>query len=573
MRGRFGRTIAAVGILGVASLLCAAGGDDELLGTGGVTERSLGEQSDYVAECQIAKVLEDNKSDVIACHGATQASQEWEEVIRLGGAFRANAAHWETLEARTQTQTACGESRAPESQSLSQARAAVTQAETAAQSTDDALATAQALELARSAFAAAIEKEKAEVLKSTNDARATFASALATAENTNRSPADFRKAVRDPARRSACRSYAAALNRALSRQDVSPQESQDAAVKARVDDTIGKTTGLSSALTGASSVVEQPGAPDRIVYTVMSALGADSKTTGTQLLMTLNLASIGAADSTRPVASTALRNLFLRVGLPLRSTSGQTQAAGAMLATPGANPNVTRMTFVLGGSLLDSSDPRLADHAECFDFARSYAPLALNEKESASRSAERQLYYGSCAQIAANRDRLAWRTGVGVYTTQQGDQQKTTPEILAGALVYGPSDWLMFNLIGQRLLEPHIVNTLGAGVALNIDAGGQTPGSQWGRLSLETLVMVEMTQHDPSAGISSSTGWEARTSISAYGKILTGGIGQVSIGPRILSTGHVGLFATVALTYDADHLINDLLLPPPVSAASAPSTP
>jgi hypothetical protein len=43
-------------------------------------------------------------------------------------------------------------------------------------------------------------------------------------------------------------------------------------------------------------------------------------------------------------------------------------------------------------------------------------------------------------------------------------------------------------------------------------------------------------------------------------------LSQFSVGPRILGSGDVGLFATFALTYDADHLINGLLTPPPTTS-------
>ena len=62
--------------------------------------------------------------------------------------------------------------------------------------------------------------------------------------------------------------------------------------------------------------------------------------------------------------------------------------------------------------------------------------------------------------------------------------------------------------------------------------------------------------------IKHGTSWEARLSATASGKVATGGVGQFSIGPRILSSGTVGLFSTIALTYDADTLINNLLTPP-----------
>jgi len=597
--------------LGLALPLDARAADDSFdpLQAGGVKEDQLTVVSNYKAELAIAGVLQAKKEDVLVCYGAVASPSSWQAVIDLGTRFS-------TLIAGQAAQQAARAELKKQQSTLEQAKSKLVAAEqtlteaTNAQSewakrtdpaatekkiaADNALASAKAgqvvatqdVAVATKAVATATTKLAALQVTDTSGDKAApqslrdeFASALAVTENSARSPANFRAAVKDAKRRAACLRYTTAVNAAFNSTSAAKNapdanEEQTARVKARIEDTIGKTTDVASAVTGSSSALEQPGAPERVVYTVMSALGADSKTTGSQLLMTLNLASIGSSDSAKPVDNVFLRNLFLRVGLPLQSGSSTSQAAAVATtpssamsgsATPATTPEVKRLSFVLGGSLADASDPRLATHDECFDFVKAYVPLALNETESKARVAERQLYYGSCAQIAANRDRLAWRAGLGLVTTKDADRETTKPEVIAGALVYGPSDWVLFNAIGQRLLEPYVVNTVGGGVSLNIDAGGETPGSQWGRLSLDAIGLAEFRPRDASAGVASSKSWEARLSVTGSGKVATGGVAQFSIGPRILSSGDVGLFSTVALTYDADQLINQLLVPPAAS--------
>jgi hypothetical protein len=61
-----------------------------------------------------------------------------------------------------------------------------------------------------------------------------------------------------------------------------------------------------------------------------------------------------------------------------------------------------------------------------------------------------------------------------------------------------------------------------------------------------------------------STDWEMRIAPTLRGKLLGNSIGTVALGPRILGS-HLdspGVLATVALTYDADTLVNSLLTPP-----------
>ncbi|HKY36571.1 MAG TPA: hypothetical protein VJN18_11565 [Polyangiaceae bacterium] len=548
--------------------------EDELLGAARVNP-SLTEEHTYSIERRLVPLLEQQLPSVKRCYDVgPETSARWDGVLQRGKLLSSSITALDLAYAGRRVETA---------------NAAVIQA------TGDALERAKSEQKAASeAFevlnktsgpqqagappttAEDATKQVGAAAKQADTARNEFVRALVTAENAARSPKDFRRAVNDPERVEACKAYRAAFNVAVRSQqpaalEPSPAKEQAqieaATVKARLEDAIGKTTATTSAVTGSSNLVEQPGAPERIVYTVMSALGADSETTGTQLLMTLNLASAVASSDTKPVQNPFLRNLFLRVGLPLEVTEGKSQADDPESAPETDAPEVSRMTFVVGGSLLDESDPRLHTGDECFQFVKAYIPPTLDEAESRNRVRERQLYYASCAQIVANRQRLAWRVGLGTLTTKEESRQRTKPEVVAAALVYGPTDWLLFNAIGQRFLQPYKVNTVGGGFSAILDAGGDQPGGQWGRLSIDALGFAQFREKDDEASISRSKEWEARVAVTGSGKVVTGGVAQFSLGPRIFSSGEVGLFSTVALTYDADNLIHSLLTPLPETAA------
>ncbi len=569
-------------LLALLSLSTRSGAEPLEVDLGGPADEhsSLTAASDYQLERAFVSVLKAQQDNVFACYGvATDKHKPWLDLLELGsklsGQVQVNAdlkAAQTNVKAATSTLEAANVSvsKAQDALSVWEKRTEPDAIKPTIAAKGELTAALKAQASAKAAVndantalaAAQVALSKVGSTADPKPMRDKFAQDLATLQNAQRSPKDFRKAAEDPARRKACKAYQDAVNAALNVDQATGSDEDEAAarVTARINDTIGKTTGVSSAVTGSSSALEQPGAPERVVYTVMAALGADSKTTGNQLLMTLNLASIGASDSTKPVESVLLRNLFLRVALPLEKTQNQSQAAAATGGT--TRPSVSRMSFVLGGSLLDESDPRLPTHDDCFDFARTYTPFALDEKEDEKRIDERQLYYGQCAQIAANRDRLAWRVGAGLATTTEDNRQKTRTEILAAAAVYAPNDTIFFNAIAQRLLEPYVVNTVGGGFSLYVDAGGDKPGTQWGRLSIDALGLAELRPRDDAAGVTHSTGWEARLALTGYGKVASGGVAQFSVGPRILGSGEVGLFSTFALSYDADSLVTTLLTPP-----------
>ena len=568
----------------------AVGAEEDILGPGKVNV-ALPNEHDYKVERRLVPLIEQQLPNLKRCYDAgPETSARWDSVLTLGKTLTSSIPELDLARALRRIEMANAavlqapaeqlERAKSEQQAASDAFEAVRKSVEAlrkekGQQSLEAVAppALKAEEAQKRANAAADQAESA--AKQTDAARTEFVHALVSVENAARSPKDFRKAVSDPERVKACNDYRAAFNIAVRSQQAALEPSADteqaqiqaATVKARLEDTLGKTTATTSAVAGSSNLLEQPGAPERIVYTVMSALGADSETTGTQLLMTLNLASSLASSDAKPVESPFLRNLFVRVGLPLEVTEGQSQADDPENAPETDTPDVSRMSFVVGGSLLDDSDPRLHTDDKCFKFVKAYIPPTLDEEESQNRVRERQLYYASCAQIVANRQRLAWRAGLGILTTKEESHQRTKPEVMAAALVYGPTDWLLFNAIGQRFLQPYKVNTVGGGFSAILDAGGDQPGGQWGRLSIDALGFAQFREKDEAAGISRSKEWEARLAITGSGKIVSGGVAQFSVGPRIFSSGDVGLFTTVALTYDADNLIHSLLTPLPQTAA------
>jgi hypothetical protein len=182
---------------------------------------------------------------------------------------------------------------------------------------------------------------------------------------------------------------------------------------------------------------EQPGSPDKIVFSLMGALGADSRTNGSQLVMTLNLANLYAPTEKQRLALNAtMRNLMLRANLPL-SASENTPTAGSATptdtdaATAASKEDVSRFSVVLGSSLADDTDQRLSVHDKCYSAVLAYRPVpdVLDETDMAE---ERKDYYDICNRRAAHATRLAWRAGLSFLTPSGSEAGDTKVELAGG---------------------------------------------------------------------------------------------------------------------------------------------
>lgn len=402
---------------------------------------------------------------------------------------------------------------------------------------------------------------------------------------TARKVTEFESYLENTSQRKACDrlraayiAYGASAPKAAARDEDSATK---AAVRARAQDILRKAAPLTSALGSGNGFLEGGGAPDRAIFSLLTALGADQATNGTSAVMTLGLANLfGWTDEERLSKPAAARNLFLRSTLPLSATKPD-PIAGAPADTPsgGSTPaSVTRMSFVLGTSLLDDTDPRLgkkksADgqgdkdaNMECYRSVVHYFWTATTEVDESSRAEDRAPFFDECNRRAAEKQRVAVRAGVGLLV----EDQKTKVETAGAALVWAPTSWLYFNGLYQRLFLPSPRHSFGGGLSFGCNLGGQKSGvDAWTRLGLDALVLGVLED-----GKSVET--EVRLMINTKFK-LGDNVLTVGIGPRMLGDGlsSPGALASVGLSYDADDLIGPLLAGPsaPIGTAASASSP
>jgi len=323
--------------------------------------------------------------------------------------------------------------------------------------------------------------------------------------------------------------------------------------RARASDVLRKASPLSGSLLTGSGLAELPGAPDKVIFSLMTALGADSQTSGSNAVMTLNLASLFVPDqAARLKLGPLVRNVFLRATLPLSSTN---QGSAIVAATATDEPRVSRFSIVLGGSLLDDADPRL--FGRCYQVALAYAPFrGIDDPVKAAADVDRRRdYYDVCNRLIANQQRVAWRAGVRYQTTIEATP-KTRAEVYAGALVWAPDSHLNINVLYQRVKLPDAYHLYGGGISVAGNVGGAASGvDSWARIGIDLLVLGKHTD-DPK-----SDDWEARITPTVRARVLDNSIVTLSLGPRFFG-GHIDdpdLVAQVALVQDVDTLFDPLL--------------
>jgi hypothetical protein len=422
--------------------------------------------------------------------------------------------------------------------------------------------------VAKQALARAVAQlERSKSTRGTSDALlAAFDSVVDSA-----TPQDFVEMLESEPRRAACRDVARALrdaqkpsaeaNERAIRADAEAQLEPD---RAHASDLLRKASTSITAITGTSAEVEHAGAPDTVVLAIMSALGAGKETSGSNVVMTLNLASIAVQDQRKRLElAPPVRNLFLRVTAPLEATepkavTGATEGAD----TAEGEPEVKRLNLVLGTSLLDSSDPRLKPNRECYARVVDYFPPASTDTKESERIEKRTNLFDVCNRRAAYEQRLALRAGISLLTDQNSDDPNTRPELYAGALVYAPAPFLYTNLLYQAIVEPSEIHVFGAGLSIGTNVGGRDSGvDSWSRVGLDTLFLVARSAD------AEEWDWEWRVVPTARFKI-GDTVSQLGIGPRLLGSGDGGLFATIALSYDVDALMDPLLTTPATPGAS-----
>ena len=378
-------------------------------------------------------------------------------------------------------------------------------------------------------------------------------------------PKDFDAFLEDEKRQAACDSLAAAFaesqqgsKEASEQRQAANAAAEKAPDEAHATDLMRKASTIATALTSSGGEVENPGAPDTVALAIMSALGANKETSGSHAVMTLNLAALVVPrEEKRLTLSPAVRNLFVRVAAPLESTEPK-PVTDATDETESAEsqPNVKRLSVVLGTSLLDASDPRLKPNRECYKKAVQFLPPASTATAEESRAKQRKDLFDVCNRRAAYEQRLALRAGVSIISNADSNNPNTQPELYSGALVYAPTSWIYTNLLYQGIVKPRKIQVMGAGVSIARNVGGPDSGvDAWSRVGIDTMFLVARTV------ASDDWDWEWRIMPTARVKI-GDTVSQLGVGPRILGSGDTGLFATIALSYDVDALMDPLLTAP-----------
>lgn len=553
-----------------------------------VQDIALDDKARFEAACINAAFFESHVADLTTCYGEKHRGA-WEQLAATSKGYRAErcvarsadeVANRSKLE---QEWTAASEQAAAVALKLSNAQIAVDAAK-ALNDTDKLIAAEQAkAALQRESQAAeATKKAKQEALAQFDTAAyaageaalLAFHAAVSEAENQARSQesfealVEFEELAKTKTRRAACMKLrqsertqlmsldgvnAATIKVATIANEVATKPYEDHAV-----DTLRRSQGTASSTTTTSSLIENPGSPDKVAFSILSGLGADSKTTGTQTVLNLSLSSLFWPDDDERLAQPVWqRNLFVRGAFPLSATDKVPQT-GAGAASAGTAAEVSRFSLLLGGSLEDETDTRLPAAKECYELAAVFVPFPQTSDEAPSRTEQRKELYDVCARLSARKARLAWRGGVGFYTPNNVDTPKTRPELGVGAIVWGPTSWLYFNFLYQGIIRPARIDNMGVGFSLasNLDGTGSGVNAV-ARVGLDFIFLLKYEHEDK------ATDWEMRIAPTVRGKLFGNSIGTLAVGPRFLGSDidSPGLLATLALTYDADTLVNSLLTP------------
>lgn len=495
------------------------------------------------AACQRAKVLQEQRDNFVACRAQATAKID-------------------ALVANAQTVTAMCTPTAP--LEVERARQEEAQAQARVQSLQGLATSAPATDALKAQLEAAVEKLKLSsaayvTARKFEAARSALDDAVDTLLIDGASPRDFQAYLADSRRQNACAKFSDAVFAAYAGEPKASEltgEAADAAAQAHASDILRKGSNVPTSLTDLTAILENPGAPDAVTFSLMSALGASEDTSGTQAVLTLNLAQALTPQRDRSKDPAALRNLFLRAQLPLRSTEAQTSAVGGGDGAQDTTNAVNRFQFVLGTSLLDQSDTRLSEHRPCYRKVVDYLPTPASDRTETNLKAMRAPLFDVCSSIAAHEQRLALRGGIGLVTSGSGDDAKTKAEVYALTAVWGPTPWLYFNALYQRIVEPGKVHNAGAGLSLGGNVGGGASGvDAWARVTLNALWVLSWQDGDSDPVLQTRL---APTVLTKLGDA----IAVFSLGPTITgSNKDTGLLATIALTYDADALITPLLNP------------
>lgn len=132
-----------------------------------------------------------------------------------------------------------------------------------------------------------------------------------------------------------------------------------------------------------------------------------------------------------------------------------------------------------------------------------------------------------------------------------------------GAIVWGPYSWLYLNFIYQGILKPDRIDNIGVrfSFAGNVDRTRSGVDATL-RVGLDYLFLLNY------AHPVKSTDLEMRIAPTIRDKLFGNSIGTLAVGPCFIGSNLTspGLMATLALSYDADVLVDSPITPSALKA-------
>jgi hypothetical protein len=403
--------------------------------------------------------------------------------------------------------------------------------------------------------------------------------------------------LESPARTRACLEYREAILKSFREVDAKAASNGELAAaraqetdreRAHFDDVLRKAAPLFGTLVSSSGRAERPGAPDTIAAAIMTAAGADRASDGTNLLFTFNLAGLLSSLAARePGARTTSpaygRHLFFQLGLPLGGAeagiSSSPSAAQSSAAAPSTNAlgglgslqRSSPVSMVLGGSLLDDSDPRLSSNDECYRVVDALTPRSAVFEPAAMQAAleSRKPLYRACHEFVANRHRLAWRVAArleGAATAASvsvsASAQTTRLELVGASVVWAPVSSFTLSPFLRRTFMPVSAYEVGLAVSVGKNLWNRMAGAKaFCRVAIDAVVVYDerlARSEDRSPG-------RLRLQLvpSVSFPLVGDAVVSLAVGPTIdwSRADAVGLLASAALSYDIDRVAAALLSP------------
>ena len=324
-------------------------------------------------------------------------------------------------------------------------------------------------------------------------------------------------------------------------------------------------SGLPSLLSDSTGVAERMGGTDAVAVSMVSALGKDGDTVGTQAMATVRV-PFQTPDAS--MSGPRSWSFLIRLNLPLQraqpDTSGlQFDDSSGSFTTP----SIQRYGLTVGWDLSDNTDARKWTPTNCLQAIDAITPFPaeMNKIDVERMTAVRRDLYKHCMD-ALRRD-LRWGLRAhGQWMTQRidGSAQKNGPSALALGAVLGRED-ITGMIAWRRGFEGHLIEpqarqidafVLAANFGVNLGAPREEGGHRL-RLGLDISTSFLVLRGDNR--VFSLEGLIAPSLLIRLGSDV---FGTVALG-YIASPTRAGLLLTGSMTVDVDRFLSS----PPLSSS------